>query len=490
MKVLNSVSDGLKREYTVLVSPDEVETTFAEKLKDKAAKTRMDGFRPGKVPVDIIRRVYGDSLRGDAVRTLLRSTGQKIIQDEELRISFDFSTNIIKEDENGIEFSLKFEIIPEVDINPVYSIELTKYVAEITEKEVNEILDDVRLTHKKWEDQPEDFKAETGNKVNVDMQAKLELSNKKGKNAKHEKNSVATAMDIVIGDPEIAEDFWKPLEGKKVGDVVSFDVTYPKNLSDPTLAGKTVNYTATVKKVSIASEYNLDDEFAKSVGYSDFEALHKWAEDRAKMRYENLSQSILKRHLLEKIASMYEFEVPQNMYNIEYSDVHRQLSGEAQRLGKTMNEEAEAECKNIAASRVRLGFIVAELSKKNDITVTRKEITDEIRSLAALYPGHERAIWDMYSHGTALSAIVGPILEKKVVDFLFKTIKIIDKTSTPEEIIALDEETFDFFKDETEVSIEKLQDLSGTTETADGDTKENNDQSQVEVAAEENTKTE
>jgi trigger factor len=272
---------------------------------------------------------------------------------------------------------------------------------------------------------------------------------------KNNKDGIANNLDIVIGDRNVMEDFWKPLIDKKVGDVVEFVVNYPKGLKDKNLAGKKIEYSATIKKISRSAEYELNDEFAKSLGYEDFKKLHAWAEARAKAHYEQLSKSVMKRDLLEKMSEMYTFEVPDNMFNVEYKEVHRQLTAEANKLGKKMSERAEEECKKIAESRVRLGFVVAEVSRENKITVSKEEIAAEIRNIAAMYPGHEKAIWDMYSRGAALNAIIGPVLERKVVDYLFGIIKIKEKKCSAKELVDLDEETFDFFKESAESSNEK-----------------------------------
>lgn len=457
MKILNKVSDGLKRNYTILVSPEEIENAFVDKLKEKASKTRMHGFRPGKVPVDVIRRMYGASMRSEAVQNLISATSKKIINDEKLAVSFDFSTGIIKDDDKGVEFSLKFEVVPQVNIKDISSLVLTKYVADITEKEVSAIFDEIRKNHKNWIEEPAKEKAKDGNKVSVDLLAKMKLKNNK--------EGIANSIDIVIGDRHVMEDFWKPLIDKKVGNVVDFVVSYPKELKDKNLAGKKIEYSATIKKISKVKEYELNDEFAKSLGYEDFKKLHAWAEARAKTYYEQLSKSVMKRDLLEKMSELYTFEVPNNMFEVEYKEVHRQLSAEAKKLGKKMSERAEEECRKIAESRVRLGFVVAEVSKEEKITVSKEEITAEIRNIAAMYPGHEKAIWDMYTKGAALNAVVGPILERKVIDYLFGVVKVKEKKCSAKELVNLDEETFDFFKESEETSTEKSKKIMEKKET-------------------------
>lgn len=440
MKILSKTSDGLKRCYTVSVSVEEVEAAITEKLKELSKKVRLDGFRPGKVPLDVIKRMYGDSAREESINKLLSDTSKKIFKDENIRISFNFATDILKQDDSGIEFSLKFEIVPEIELKDFSSIELEKYVAKVTEKETTEILDEIRKNHKNWIEESSDINAVNGHKVVVDLLVKTKL--------KKQKDDSINDLEITIGDANVIEDFWKPMLGIKVSEVREFTVNYPANMRDKALAGKSVEYTATVKKILKSVEHELDDVFAKSLGYEDFKKLHAWAESRAVAKYEQMSKDILKRDLLEKLSDMYDFEVPNNMLDVEINEVKRQISEEAAKLGREMTEEIQNECIKIAERRVRLGFVVAEVSKKEKITVTNNEITKAIKNIAMMYPGREKMIWDMYSRREAVNAIAGPILESKVVDFLFGIIKTKEKPCSIKELIDLDEEPFDFFKED------------------------------------------
>lgn len=439
MKVLNRSSDGLKRDYTVFIAPDEVESAFVEKLKEKVLKTNIHGFRPGKAPAEVVRRIYGASLRAEVVQNLLSDISEKIIKKENLLISLNFSKEIIKEDDKGIEFSLKFEILPQIELKDVSSLEITKHIAEITDKEVNAIFDEVRKNRKNWVEEPAGESVKDGDKVSVSLLAKMKRKN-------NDKNT-AGDIDIVIGDPNVIEDFWKPLIGKKAGNIVDFTVNYPKNLKDKTIAGKTIEYSANIKKISKVMEYELNDEFAKSLGYENFKKLHTWAEEKAQNYYERMSRNVMKRDLLEKISELYDFEVPSNILNSEFAAIFRQLTSEAERMGKKMGVKAEKGCRKLAEDRVRLGFVIAEISRKEGITVSKEEIAKGIKNIASVYPGHERAIFDMYSQGAALNSVVAPILEDKIVDFLFGVVKIKEKKCSVKQLVDLDEETFDFFDD-------------------------------------------
>lgn len=457
MKILSKINDGLKRCYTVCVSAEEVENSIVEKLKEVSKKVRLDGFRPGKVPLDVLRRLYGDNVKDEAVEGLLSDTAKKIFKDENIKVSFNFSTDILKRDDSGIEFSLKFEIVPEIELQDFSSIELVKHVPTITEKETMHILDDIRENHKNWIEEPDGTKAANGHKVVVDLLVKTK--------SKKQKDAPVNDVDIIIGDEKIIEDFWKPMLDIKVSEVKEFSVAYPDNMRDKGLSGKTMDYIATVKKIMRATEYELDDTFAKSLGYEDFNALHTWAESRAVAEYDNTSKDLLKRDLLEKLSLIYSFEVPKNMLDIETIEVKRQIGEEAERLGKEMTQELEDECVKIAERRVRLGFVVAEISKKEKIMVSSAEIGKAIRNIAMMYPGREKMVVDMYSRKEAMNAIAGPILEAKIVDFLLGIVKITEESCSVKELIDLDEEPFDFFKEDALKDIEKVTSQEKDVET-------------------------
>ncbi|MDR2681689.1 MAG: trigger factor [Holosporaceae bacterium] len=444
MKILSKTSDNLKRSYNVLIDIEEVNRAVDNKLGEVAQRTKMDGFRPGKVPIDVIRRLRGETVKADALKSLVAETAQRILREENSPPSFGLTTSVVREDAEGVEFSMNFELIPSVELIDFSTIEIVKYIPEVTEKEIIEVFDELREHYKKWVEEPEDTLIEIGHKVFVDLAIKTKL--------KKHINETANDVNFVIGDAELIEDFWKPLLGAKVGDTKEFVVNYSADLADKVLAGKTIEYSASVKKVQKAVDYELDEEFAKAIGHDDMEKAREWAKQRAWVRYDYISKDLMKRDLLEKISEMFDFAIPGSMLDLEYSEVVRQIIEEAKKINKKITSVILRECRKIAEQRVRIGFVVAEVAKRENIVATRSEVSKTIQSIATMYPGREKAIWEMYSNGEAVGAIVGPILESKVVAFLFDRIKIREEICSVERLIELDEEPFDFFKDDEDQS--------------------------------------
>lgn len=443
MKVLSRTADGLKRCYNVLIAPEEIEQEKASKLREVAKEIKMDGFRPGRVPVDVAHRLYGNRIDTEAKNAVVNNSAKKILADEKLAISFSYATDIVREDKDGIEFTLKFELIPSFELYDFSKINIIKHVVDVTEKDALEVLENIRKASTNWKEDEKAKKVTEGQKVVIDLNMLTKLK-------KHKEDKVEN-LDIVIGDESLVDDFWKHLVGAKIGDTVEFDIAYPNDFGDKNLAGRKVHYSALIKKIYKAEEFKMDDEFAKAIGYEDLEKAKTWAKDRAVARYDYISKDIMKRDLMDKITEMYDFEVPSNMIEAEEKEVVKQIKMEAARLNKEFTPEIEKECREIAIKRVRLGFVVAEIAKREKIYVARSEINQAIRNIAAMYPGQEKSIFDMYrNHPEAASAIVGPVLEGKVVGHLLDKLSPKEEKCSAEKLIAIDEEPFDFFKDDAD----------------------------------------
>ncbi len=439
MKVLDRTIDGLKRCYNVLLSEDELENAKISKLQEIAKKVKLDGFRPGKVPLDIVKRMYGESVNRESKQNLIDSTSRQILKDESLSISFRFITDIVKEDENGLQFELKFELIPTFEIQDMSNVKITKYCAEVTDDNITNLLEGIRKERKNWVLDKSAKEVREGQHIVIDLNLLTSL--------KGHSNDNMLDFEIAVGDKSLVDDFWKHLIGATVGETRKFDINYPKNFGNKNLASKKLQYSATIKKILKATEYKLDDIFAKSIGYDDLEKAKSWAKSHLVSKYDYISHDIMKRELLEKMADLYDFEVPSNMVNIEKSEVEKQLKAEAVKYNKEFSPEIENECLSLAKKRVRLGFVVAQIAKNENINVSKNEVIQAVKNIANMYPGQEEKVYNIYKHPEAMNAVVGPLLEAKVVDFLLSKLKIEEKKCSAEELIAIDEEPFEFFKD-------------------------------------------
>jgi trigger factor len=470
MEILNRAEDGLKRSYSVLLPKEELDAAIIARLREIAKKVRLDGFRPGKAPLDVLKRLYGDSAIAEAKKQAVSDAVKGVFKDEKLTLSLNYTTEIVRDENDELEFALKFELIPSCELKDFSGIEIIKRNAEINDAEVDETLESLRKERKKWIEDESGEEIKIGQKVSVYLV--LQNPDKKLKNA------AANDVDIIIGDEFILEDFWKPLIGMKVEEKTEFSVSYPEKIAEKALAGKTVRYEATVKKVFNPSEYELDDEFAKSIGFDDLEKAKEWAKSRVVSKYDHMTRDIMRRDLLDKMSDMYDFDVPQNMAEIEDRVISVQIEEEAKKLGKEFTPHIKEECRGIAERRVRLGFVIAEIAKKEKISVSRDEIYRAIKDIASMYPGQEKAVFERYSQGNAIQSVIGPILEDKVIGFLLGKVQIKEEKISVAELVALDEETFDFFKDEDELGAEKSKSDEGGKKKKSGGKKKADESSE------------
>lgn len=447
MQVLNRTSDGLKKCYTILLDAKELEAVYESSLRDTAKKVRLDGFRPGKVPVDIIKRMYGEGLKTESNQKAANDVARKIIKDENLKISFNYTLDLINENEKGLEFQLKFETLPEYELKDMHDISVTRYVINDAAAEAEKMIENIRKTHINWD--VEDKIVKEGYKVVADIFVKSKI---KGFTDSKDAELIITKSSDNLENYEVLKCFI----GAKVGEERDFVVKYPDNDYDKHLAGKEVEYHAVIKKILKNTESKMDDAFAQRMKYENLAAFKEYVIGVVTKQYENMSLDIQRREILEKISDMYDFAVPQNMMDSENAIVTRQIEEEAKKLGKEMTDTIREECLKIAISRVRLGFVVSEVAKRENITVTKKEIVDAIQRIANMYdPSKTKAIFEMYQRKENISAIAGPIIEVKVVDFLSKKMKIVEKKCTKDELTAIDDEPFDFFKDDEAPNVAK-----------------------------------
>ncbi|MDR0555868.1 MAG: trigger factor [Holosporaceae bacterium] len=440
MKIIETAAEGLKKRFVFSISKEELETIEIAKQLEVTKKVHVDGFRPGKVPLDVVKQMYGASISSDAKQQAVRDACKEILASEKLASSH--SVSIVKDDENGLQIELKFETLPSFELQDISTIEIVKRLVEIPEEEVHKTTEALRKEHTKWVVSEEDVK--DGDMIFVDIEMQTFNKKLKGKVRK------IKGMEIILGKTPLVDDFGRHFLGAKDGEVREFPVVYPENFQKKDIAGKTLTYRAVVKKVLSPTEYDLDEVFAKYLGFENLEDVQKFSKNVLEAKYAHMSRDVMKRELLEKMSLMYDFPVPQSMEEAENKVVQQQISEEAKRLNKEFSSDIEKECLKIAQSRVRLGFVVAEIAKKEKISVSNEELSKAISHIASMHPGQEKAIWDIYTQEDNIRIIVGPLLEEKVTDFLVSQIKVTEEMCTIEDIVALDEEPFDFFKDNPE----------------------------------------
>lgn len=433
MEVLNRTSEGLKRCYNVLIQPKELEEALEIKLKETAKKVRLDGFRPGKVPVSIVKRMFGATAAIESKEDAIKRVASDIIREENIELATQCTTSLVKDDEKGLEFSMKFEIMPVLELKPYDNMEITKHIAEIPESEIKELIEDLRDRNAEWVDDAELTEAACDCKLTVTMTTHTD---------KFPDPNTSNDVEIEINDNTISRDVEKELLGAKVGETREFSHTIPEELQADN--GTTIFYSVTVNKIQKKKLIESDEDLAKAAVFESVDDMNKWAKNVLNNKYTTMSSELAYRNVLEKLSDMYDCDMPESLVDIEESEVSKQIKQEAKRLGKEFTPHIKTECRKIALQRVRLGLVIAEIAKKESLSVSEQEMISAINGLSVIYPGIEK---EVRNNSFMLRGIAAPILERKVVNLIMSKAKITEEKCSIEELVALDEEEFDFFID-------------------------------------------
>lgn len=442
MQTTETLSQGLKREYQVVLAAAELAQKLDAQLAGMKDKVRINGFRPGKVPVGHLKRLYGKSIMGDVVQEAVTEAQKQIVGDNKLRLAgqpkLDFPEDReemekVLEASGDLKFSLSFEILPSFELGSFDDIELERLVAEVPDEEVQQSLDQLVERNRPYEPREEGAAAQSGDKLTIDFAGRLGdevFEGGTGENA-----------DLVLGSGSFIPGFEAQLEGAKAGEERKVVVTFPADYQAVNLAGKEATFDVSVKAVAAPAAVAIDDAFAKNFGFDDVEKLREAVLARVKGDYDRATREKLKRALLDALDKKYTFELPQDMVEQEFGGIWRQVTAEMQQTGKTFADEAtteeeqRAEYRRIAERRVRLGLVVAEIGEKAGVKVGDDEVSRAIVERARQFPGQEKLFWDYYQKNPqALAEIRAPLFEEKVVDHIIGLAKVTDKTVTKEEL--------------------------------------------------------
>ena len=447
MQVTETLAEGLKREFKVVVPAAELDDRLNTRLATLKDEVRLKGFRPGKVPVNHLRRLFGKSAMAEIVQNVISEVARNTLTErgEKAAMQPDFQ---LPEDEKEAEdvlagkhdltYTMSYEILPTVELTDFKSIAVDRLTAAVDDSEVDEELN--RLADNQRSFTPKDGKAVTGDRVSLSYVGKIDGVAFEGGT---DENAV-----IRLGSTQLIPGFAEQLEDVSAGEEKTLNVTFPENYGAANLAGKAATFDVKVKEVAAPDEVKLDDELAKRVGLESLAKLRDAIRQQLQSQYNNLSRQKLKRQLLDQLDQMHRFELPPKMVDQEFDNIWRQVTGELERAGKTFadesttEEKARAEYRQIAERRVRLGLILSEIGERNKIAVTDEEAQRGLAAQLRQFPGQEQQLIEYYrKNPEALSGIRAPIFEEKVVDFLLELVKVNDKTVSREELARDEEET-------------------------------------------------
>lgn len=427
MKATVAKTDKLKRTMNVVVPFSTISTQVEKRVAELSKTVKMAGFRPGKVPAAVIKKNYGDSVMADAVERAVQETSQKAIEENKFRPAMRPKVDV-KQFEEGkdLEYSLEFEVLPDVPEVDFGKITLEEWQTDITDKDLNEGLERLASQMKQYE--KVDRAAKEGDAVIIDFVGKLDGTPFEGGTGKD--------TQLVIGSNYFIPGFEEKLIGAKAGEKRSLDLTFPKEYHSPALAGKATVFDVTVNEVRGAKEGKIDDELAKQVGFESLDKLKEMMRKQFESDYGGLTRTRLKKDLFDHLDNTLNFDIPETMLDSEFNSIWGQFkqSPEYKDAAKKKSDaELEKEYKRMAERRVRLGILLAAIGDKEKIDVAPEDLKQAVFAQARQYPGQERQVVEFYQKNPqAVDSLRGPLLEEKVVDYVLEKVKKKTKKVSPQ----------------------------------------------------------
>lgn len=449
MNVTETSTDGLRRQLKVVVGADELERRLSARLDELKGKARIKGFRPGHVPKEHLRKVYGRSVMAEVVQQAVAETSREALSQREERPAFQ-PTVALPEDEAEIDkifagtsdlaYTLSFEVLPKFELMDFGTLALDKPVAEVTEADIDRSIDRIRATNLRY--QPKDGAAETGDRLVIDFTGTIDGVAFEG--------GATEDAPIVLGSGNFIPGFEEGLTGARAGEEREVEATFPEAYPEASLAGKTARFAVKVKEVGAPETPPLDEAFAKGLGIESVESLRQTVKQRLEQDRASASRLKVKRALLDALNQGHSFDLPPTLVDNEFQAIWGQVTADLERSKRsftdegTTEENARQEYRDIAARRVRLGLILSEVGTRNQIQVTDEEVSRSLLDRVKQFPGQERKVYDYYRNNPQLLAeLRAPIFEDKTVDYILEFAKVTETKVTPEQLYADPDEDHD-----------------------------------------------
>ena len=441
MEITETNTEGLRREFKVVVAATDIERRMTSRLSEIGRTARLPGFRPGKVPMKVLKRRYGPAVMGEVIERAVNDSSTEALRSRNLRPALQPKVEIVAFNEGtDLEYRLAVEVLPEIEPTDFASIELERLRPEVPEADVASALE--RMARQQRKSEVVDRAAEKGDAVLIDFKGTVD--------GKEFQGGTAQGYRLELGTGTFIPGFEDQILGAKAGDTRTVGVTFPQDYGAADLAGKAASFEVAVKEVRGFTEQPIDDSLAKAVGMEKLEELREAVSEQIERDYQDLARQRLKRALLDKLAERHEFPVPAGMVDIEFNAIWQQYEQERDRQKaaggapseEPVNEdEIKAEYRAIAERRVRLGLLLAEVGRRHNITVAPEEINRALTEQARRFPGQERRVIEYYRHHPeAIDQIRAPMFEDKVIDHILDQVKLSERRVPVSELLADDDE--------------------------------------------------
>mgnify|MGYP001282873540 FL=1 len=446
MQVTETLSEGLKRELKVVVPAKDMESQMNEKLADAKDKVRINGFRPGKVPVSHLKKVYGRSIMADLVNEtiqkkpteILSERGEKAATTPEISMTEDEKeAEAILAGDADFEFTMAYEVIPAFEVADISKIKITREVVDVPDEEVEEQV--VRVAESARTFETKKGKAADGDKVTLDYLGKLDGEPFDG--------GADQDAELIIGSNRFIPGFEEQLIGLKAGDEKVITVTFPAEYQAAHLAGKEATFDVTVKEVAAPGELEINDEVAKTLGVESADKLREIVRGQIESQYGQMTRQKLKRQILDALDADHQFESPSKLVDAEFENIWRQINQELSDNGKTFEDEgtteeaAREDYRKLAERRVRLGLVLSRIGEEAKVEVSDDELNRALYNQVRQFPGQEQQIYEYFQKTPgAVASLRAPIFEEKTIDHMLTILDVTDKKVSKEELMAEEED--------------------------------------------------
>ena len=446
MQVNETLNEGLKRELEITIPANDLDSRLQDYLNEIKDNIRLPGFRPGKVPMGHLKKVYGRKAMAEIVDKVLNESVRQVVEDRgekpALQPDVDVANEVLETLLDGgadLVFSMTYEVLPEITLGDFSKVEIERPVVEVSDEEVDEQIKRIAENNRPYEAKAEGAAAEEGDRLSFSYLGKLDGEPFEG--------GADENAQLVLGSKQFIPGFEEQLIGSKVGEEKTITVTFPETYGAEHLAGKDATFDIVVKGIETPGEIVIDEDFASKLGLESLDKLKEIIRQQIEHEFGSQTRQKVKRALLDQLDEMHKFDLPPKLLESEFEQIWKQLTDNMTQAGRTFEdeetteEEARKDYTAIAERRVRLGLVLSEIGEKNNVQVTDEEVQRALYAKVREYPGQEKQVFEFYEKNPmALASLRAPIYEDKVVDFLVELAKVTDKTVTREELFADDED--------------------------------------------------
>ena len=444
MAITQTLSEGLKREFEVIITNSEINKLVDQKLENIAKEANLPGFRPGKVPVSVVKNRFGKQVIGEVVRESVDTASKEALEKNKLIPSSQPKIEIISFDEGeDLKAKLSVEIMPEFEIPDLSSLEIIRPVVKVSAKDINDAVEKIAKENVGTKEINKDRPAKKGDTVVIDFIGKVDEKPFDGGEAK--------GHNLKLGSNTFIPGFEDGLIGVVKGETKFVSVTFPKDYQAKNLAGKNAVFETKINEIKEDVEVTINDDFAKTLGMNDLEALKKAVSDQISKQHDQASRQKAKRQILDKLADTLSFDLPETLEKEEYENICKAMNPNSKtdtnenketdpEPDKGMSKEEKLDASDIAKRRVRLGLLLSEIGRKNNIKVEEEDTRNAMMREIQKYPGQEKQIMEyLKSNPEAQQQLSGPIFEDKIIDFILELAIVKEKTVSIEELYKEDD---------------------------------------------------